>query len=453
LVFVFAFPLVNNLPYFFKIDTDIPHAPAALVLFLVFFLGWLIHNSFYFSRLSFDQEVFRPITLFSLIVILSGIITFFRYANFFPILSDSVHELIVNVNDVRAGGAIMSVVFGSLNYLTGVAFFIVLYNSIKSKELLKKLLCAFSISILVSLVFSLVQIYYSISIGNTSFFTILDRINSTFKDPNSFGVVLASSIPLFLGMFLSFHKCHRFFYLFLAIFGLLIFPSIGSRSGLLGLVVSLFLFILLFLLARNKGHKRKIVIVASSIMIIVLLVLSFYFLSTQTSLSKRLFWSLEAVAGEQVANTLLTRKPDFWTAAVHMTFDYPLTGIGVGAFIIELPNYLKLLDLPYTYTDSAENYFLQVSSELGLIGLIFVLWVFFEILRLMRKSWKRSSENSGARYVLIGAISGIVAVFVNLFFHSYIGSFEVKYFFWLLVAVVLVLTKEQYSRENDETFQ
>ena len=122
LFFVFAFPLVNNLPYFFRIDTDIPHAPAALVLFLVFFLGWLFHNSFYFSRLSFDQEVFRPIILFSLIIISSGIVTYFRYANFFPFLTEDIHELIVNVNYVRVGGAIMSVVFACLNYLSGFVF-------------------------------------------------------------------------------------------------------------------------------------------------------------------------------------------------------------------------------------------------------------------------------------------------------------------------------------------
>jgi len=42
LFFMFCFPLINNLPYFFGIYEDTPHAPTALILFLVFFMGWLI---------------------------------------------------------------------------------------------------------------------------------------------------------------------------------------------------------------------------------------------------------------------------------------------------------------------------------------------------------------------------------------------------------------------------
>jgi len=46
LFFIFAFPLINNLPYFFGIFPHIPHAPAALVLFLAFFLGWMVNGIF-----------------------------------------------------------------------------------------------------------------------------------------------------------------------------------------------------------------------------------------------------------------------------------------------------------------------------------------------------------------------------------------------------------------------
>lgn len=122
LVFVFLFPLINNLPYFFGIDGSIPHAPTALVLFLVFFLGWLLHYSFSSPKLSVNHPISKPLLLFFVVVSISGILTFFRYADYFPFLSGAIKELIVNVNNVRAGGAIMSVVFSSLNYLTGFLF-------------------------------------------------------------------------------------------------------------------------------------------------------------------------------------------------------------------------------------------------------------------------------------------------------------------------------------------
>src|SRR4030042_6647107 len=51
LAFTFFFPLINNLPYFFGIDWSIPHAQTALVLFLFFLLGWLVHTFFLSSVL------------------------------------------------------------------------------------------------------------------------------------------------------------------------------------------------------------------------------------------------------------------------------------------------------------------------------------------------------------------------------------------------------------------
>jgi len=118
LFFAFSFPLINNLPYFFGIYGHIPHAPTALVLFLAFFGGWLINNLFSGSEFDFSHPVFKPLLLLSLILLVSGIITFFRYANFFPFVSSNIYELTVNVNGVKAGGSLMSNLFSFLNYFT-----------------------------------------------------------------------------------------------------------------------------------------------------------------------------------------------------------------------------------------------------------------------------------------------------------------------------------------------
>jgi len=113
LLFIFLFPLINNLPYFYSIFEPLPHAPSALVLFLFYFLGWLVHNIFFKSKFSFRNSIFKPLILFSAFVILSGMITVLRYTNFYPFLSDYIYELTTNTNGVSAGGAIMSTVFNS----------------------------------------------------------------------------------------------------------------------------------------------------------------------------------------------------------------------------------------------------------------------------------------------------------------------------------------------------
>jgi O-antigen ligase len=447
LIFVFIFPLINNLPYFFGIDGSVPHAPAALVLFLFFFLGWLLNNSFSYSELNFNHRIFKPLTLFSLIILTSGIITFFRYANFFPFLSDNIQELIVNVSGVRTGGAIMSDVFSCLNYLTGFIFFVILFNNVKSIEFLKKLLIILSVAILISLFFSLVQKYYSVRLGNTSFWVQLDRINSTFKDPNSFGVILSSFFLLLTGMILSFRKKIKFFFLFIIALGLFIFPATGSRSGFLGLGVSVITFFILFLLSSRESFKKRLIYASSFFLIVLLLCFSFLIFSKQSNLYKRIGWSLDVFTEKESLNNIFTRKFDFWAVASHMIHDYPLTGIGIGAFIVELSNYSSQMGLPVWYTDSAENYFFQIGSEMGLIGLFVIFWLFSEVFKTMRRSWKKIPSDNKNKFILIGAISGIVSLFVNFFFHSYIGAFDVKYFFWLLIAVVFIYSKNNGTPE------
>ena len=450
LLFVFAFILGNNIPYFFGIDGSIPHAPISLVFFLFFFLGWLLHYCLFPHKLDLGHPVFKPLILFSLIILVSGTITFFRYANFFPLLSDNIYELIVNVNGVRVGGAIMSDVFGCLSYLTGFCFFLILYNTIKSKDFVRKLLVVLSAAILISILFSFVQKYYSISLGNTLFWVKQNRINATFKDPNSFGAVLASFLPLLTGLILSFRKYTKYFFFLILALGLFALTLTGSRSGLLGLGISSLAFFLLSLAAGGMSFKKRLIFGLSFFIIIISFFLSFNFFLTRTNLYKRIGWSLDTIAKQGSLNKLFTHKLVFWAAGLGMIKEYPLTGVGEGAFVVELPNYFYKMGKAFQYTDSAENYFFQVGSELGLIGLLLALWMFYEIANEIRKKWKKFQLNGRNQFILIGAISGIISFFTNFFFHSYIGSFEVIYLFWLLVACVFFLPQDELKPKSGE---
>jgi O-antigen ligase len=443
LFFVFVFPLINNLPYFFGIYGHIPHAPTALVLFLAFFLGWLINHIYSSKKAKFDHPVFKPLILFSFLIIFSGVITFLRYANFFPFLSDKIYDLSVNVNHVSAGGAIMSDVFNLLNYLTGFAFFFVLFNTLKSKIFLKRILIVLSVSVLLCLLFALVQKYYSQSLGNTPLWVNKNRINATFKDPNSFGVFLSACIPVLLGMVFSFQKRFaKVFFIFLGLFALFVFPFIGSRSGFIGLIIAGVVFFLLIISKLKISLKKKIVYLTLFCLVLSLVFFSFFIFFQHSNLFKRIEWSVEVVSKRDTFEDVFTKKLFFWDAALDMVGDYPVTGIGLGGFIIELPNYLKRMDIPYRFTDSAENYYIQVISEMGLIGIMLILWLFAVILKQIAKNIKEFPSHSSDRFILYGATAGIVSVLINYLVHSYVGSFEAKYFFWLLVAITFVFAPE-----------
>ena len=379
--------------------------------------------------------------------------------NFFPFLTENVYELITNVNGVTAGGAIMSTVFSSLNYLTGFAFFFILFNTLKSKEFIKKLLIVLSISTSVSIAFGFYQQFGDISIGNTPIRAVQYTLNSTFKDPLSFGAYLGIMILLILGMIFAFKKLIKIALVFLFLGALFILLYTGSLSAILGMSVSLVFFLVILVrraLGLRKSNPKAFRKIISSVVAIFLLigifVSSFLILESPISIIKlkQRIWYMGSKG--DLDNFTSQRLHYFWELAGYMLRDYPLSGVGVGAYIIELPNYAVLQEKSFRVSDSAENYFLQIGSELGIIGLFFSLWIFWGIIKQLRKRLSQYLSQNRWKYVQIGVSCGILSSFVIFFFHTYIGSYEIKYTFWLLVALLFCIGRSEKEQENKLSF-
>jgi len=459
LFFILSFPLINNLPYFFSIYENIPHAPTALVLFLFFFLGWLVNNSLFESMHNFKYPILKPMFLFSMIIFISVIVTFLRYANFYPFLSGYVYELVTSVKGVSAGGAIMSVVFFSLNYLTGFTLFFILLNTVKSEEFIKKIGIVFCLSIFLALGFGLFQKIINIKIGNSPGVINQGFVNATFKDSLSFGAFIALIVSLMIGILFASKGVIRIFSFLNIILSVYIIFFVGSKVGLFCLIISLLIFILLSFktilsLARSKSLSQKRIILSSSIAIfsILAIFLTFFIFSEDISESSTIFKLKHKLKPkglhQKLVRILQGRSDQLWKIGIFMTKDYPLTGVGIGGYIIEAANYSKTYQIPIGTPQSAENYFIQVGSELGSLGLILILWIFWEIIKQIRRSYLKFPNNERNKFILIGAIAGIISFFVNIQFHTYIGSYEIKYTFWLLVA--LIFSMQRIEKEPEE---
>ena len=443
LLFVFCFPLINNLPYFFGIHESVPHAPTALVLFLFFSLGWILNTIYAKDKRRLDNPLFRPMVLITGILVVSGVVTLFRHGHFFPIKTSQFHDLVVNVYGVTSGGAMMSTVLSLLNYLSGFFFFLILFNSLKSRKSVIKVLSVLSFSYFISLVFSLIQIYHSSSFGNTPFWNSLGRINATYKDPNAFGAVVSSFFPVLLGLaFFVRKKTGKLYFFLLMLMSLFVFAPIGSRSGLLALGLSVLVFFLLFLSQQKSAGKKKIAYLLIFGLIIGIIAAYFMFFAQDSNLSKRIGWSLNVLAEEDSFHKFFTKKLYFWEVAARMIKAYPLSGVGLGNYIVELPNYTWEMGLPFRFTDSAENYLIHAGAELGLIGMGLFLWMLWIIIRQTVKNIGIFDSENRNRFIYYGAAAGIFAVLINFLVHSYVGSFETKYFFWLLVAVAFSFSEK-----------
>ncbi len=456
LFFIFTFPLINNLPYFFGIYEPLPHAPTALVLFLFFFLGYLFRRGSFKTEYHFDQTIVKPIALFSLLIFTSGLITFSRYANFYPFLSDSIYELKTNVLGTAAGGAIMSIVFNSLNYLSGFAFFLILLKTIKSKAFKKKICILILVSTFLSLSFGMYQRFGNPKIGNNPISIQQGLINATFKDALSFGGYLSIIMPLILSLGLVFPGLTRIcYFLIFALSGYLILFT-GSKTGFFSLLLSLSLFIGMAFVIIIQKNKLRIFsfkkIRAASVVLFILLITSVLLVIHYNEFIFKEMRKSTTIQRTMVMSTFFKfggRTETLWKMAVVMIKNYPLTGVGIGGYIIEVSNYYEIYQITQWQPESAENYILQAGSELGFVGLFLILWIFWEILKQIKRSYKEVPPNEPFKILLIGAIAGILAFLLNIQTHSYIGSYEIGYTFWLLVGLIYGLSNIHQPEMQD----
>jgi hypothetical protein len=235
---------------------------------------------------------------------------------------------------------------------------------------------------------------------------------------------------------------------------LFLLPNTGSMSGFIGVSIALLFFLILSILKlidkkTNKFKTSTKVLVSFGLisLLIIIIVLSYSIPENPTIKKIKLrIMSLEN-KGMQVSFTG-RRISYFWKMAAYMIRDYPLSGVGIGGYIVELPNYAELNSLDLRIADSAENYILQVGAELGVLGILLSLWIFWEILLQIKKTYKNHLSQNKWIYIVIGISAGIVSIFINFVFHTYIGSYEIKYTFWLLVGLMFCLGKIKHNPEK-----
>jgi hypothetical protein len=445
LVFIFLFPLINNLPYFFKLYEPLPMAPSALVLFLFFFLGWLLRQAINSPDPACDGErpkelIFTPLRFFAVLVVVSALITFWRYTNFFPFWRPRIYELITNAFGTSAGGAIMSVVFYGLTYLTGIAFFVILVRAVRSEAFVRKAITALAASTLLSLAFGLFQHFKAPALGNNPISIEAGLINATFKDALSFGAFISMSIPFFLGVLpLTRGVLRLVLALTLIPSGYLIFYA-GSKSALLSLiaaVVALGVFALASFLKHRTGPAKRVVPIGLAVGL--LAGAAVFLIFTGSHPTGFLGKSATLVRMDKFRTRLVVRAENAWTIALRMMKTYPVTGTGVGSFIIESSNDAKAYAMDIGVPQSAESLFLQIGSEMGLPGILLFLWILWEILRRAVNTFRGPPESRFARILIPASLAGLLAFLLNAQAHSYIGSYEIQYAFWFLAAMAFAV--------------
>ncbi len=478
-LFIFLVPLLNSSAGFI-IDR---HKYTVLFLFFGLFLGYIVNSlSEYIADYPhlrkktylFDSSPMKLILVFTGIMFISCAITIFRYSNLYPFITNEYHNLFINVNEVSSTGSMIWTIRYFYNYFIGFLFLFLIFNVVKStKDILYSIIAIISAT-MVSVGVVLYQYFVDPYLGNVEHWVDSGRFNATFTDPNALGGFTILLFPVFLGMILYFKKWYMklvFFLLFLFFLILLFFS--GSRSAFIGVFLTVTVFMVLFIIRgfrylKNRmsswPKKRKVLIWAVIIFIIVSLILTiFYLFSFQEELLSRSSLIDRTIKSFKTGMHYYSKygfiegfksvsnfRNVFWGQAIEMYKDYPVTGVGQGAYILQLPNYLLSERAGIAQVDYSGNYYLQVLSELGLPGIILIISIFFMFAHRGFRYFlarRRSKKFEKKDWIMISLFIAFISMLVGQIFGPHTNFDEIQLAFWLIIGLMITFIK--IEQEND----
>lgn len=213
--------------------------------------------------------------------------------------------------------------------------------------------------------------------------------------PNHLAAVLLLFLPLVAALLLGpgLRVVHRFqLVLLTGLFGTLLLAT-RSRGALLA--AALALAVILWLKRRRK-------------------LLGFAVLAAAGAAILTRKWLLDAfvlggAARGVTAAVVLTGRPAIWERALLVLGDFPLTGVGLGAFH-GVATELYLLGKSI---GDAHNLYLQVALDFGIPGLVAFLAFVVSVLRRAWTAVEATSEPGPARSRRIGILAALVAFLVH----------------------------------------
>jgi len=488
-IFIFLIPLVNTISTILQIR----QVPILFLLFCSLYLAFIIDycNKNYGIGWSlpkrysiFDATLARMMLIFIIIFTFSLILSIIRYANFYPFFTNDFYNLKINVNGDNALTAIYQSLGSFFNLIIGFGIAVIVFNIMEDfKDILRAIGVLFA-STLVSIFFIFYQYFFNPYLGSFPYWVESGRFNSTFSDPNALGAYTILIFPLFFAFIVYFKKWYLKI-IFLGFLILLLFMTVlsGSRTALISMSISLLIFVIIGLIKYFKRPKKaqnikisKLPGIISIVLIAVILltiIFSFLFLFISEKVEDTFLIKLGAVervyesfntfihyyksAGfVEALKSISNFRYIYWGQAIAMANDYPLSGVGIGSYITLLPNYFIKNRVGFDRVDYTGNYYLQILSELGVIGLILIVVIFYFIAKRILLFYKNSKlliSKDKSIWIFTGLFASFISMLFALFFGPHTTFTEVQLTFWLIIGLGLVFIKATENRNYNEEVQ
>ena len=263
-----------------------------------------------------------------------------------------------------------------------------------SLKIIKNLWLFFAAGCTVALAAAFFQRHGNIEFcANRSFYWVrMGRINGTCQDPNALGVMLGLAFSFGLSFFSAWRPKHGYLtpalvFIWLVLCALGINYS-GSRSAFLAIALGvLFLLVGLFVNTKLILPARPLVrlgIVALALLVLVcgagmysmIIVNKADKILTGTTkspaLQRRLKKDIRSIRNSgSISRIFNDSRRQIYPRFAQLTAErtWP-SGVGVGSFVVELPNFARYEEENLRAPDNACNFYLQVKAETGLFGIL-----------------------------------------------------------------------------------
>jgi O-antigen ligase len=285
-----------------------------------------------------------------------------------------------------------------LKILSAMAIYMLVYNSIQSKEDMNKILWIYLLGSVIPMLFGYYQYITGTGHAWAGQFYAGKRIDSFLGEYNAYGEYLSITITAALMLFFQENiKGKRI--AILAILGSLALSMILSKNR--GSWIALytgFLFASFF-------YRRKIKL-WSIILVTIILAAAF-----GGAIYER-FQELHQLSSFGNPQDTLQGRLHGWAALLPIALDKPFFGHGVGAIVLIAKKHLQITFAPH-------NDYLRLSVEIGIFGMLFYL--FFLLAELVRSilNIRRKSENWRINYPMFIAVIYfiIISFFQNIIYN------------------------------------
>lgn len=249
------------------------------------------------------------------------------------------------------------------------------------------------------------------------------RFNATFSHPNTLGFVTALLLPLWPGWAMT--PPRRLIPWLMGPILLFLMILSNSRSAILITGIS---FLLLSLLATKKAR-----IYILSALILVILAGSFLLmknknLKSQARIGRFIHQVVQVSRGDMPPKSLLGDRAHLWESGWVVFRHHPILGVGLGNYLIKLPNYKN--ELSHLVNDNCGNMYLHTAAEQGSVGLILFLLI---LISQIKAYLSRIHE---ASLLEKGAFAAVLALTISFFFGANLLSFEINLVFWFLLYLI-----------------